>query len=140
MPGTKFIQHPTQAHATHIVAFCTRSTLGQLTGPERLAFCLDSDLAPLPQTTALRGYIDAATDLILSTEVPNPTMPAGDKDEQLGQKANSLGRLLPGLIIESTADGLKISGLLPNDARSASIPGVKMDDQGFLVSRQLTPT
>ena len=140
VPGTKFIDHAPEAHATHIVAFCTRSTLGQLTGQERLAFCLDSDLAPLPQTTALRGYIDAATDLILSTEVPNPTMPAGDKDEQLGQKANSLGRLLPGLIIESTADGLKISGLLPNDARSASIPGVKMDDQGFLVSRQLTPT
>ena len=132
VPGTKFIDHGPEAHPAHIVAFCTRSTLGKLTGQERLAFCLDSDPSPLPQTTALRGYIDAATDIILSTEVPNPLMPAGDKDEQLGQKAGSLGRLLPGLAIESTADGVRISGLLPADDRSASIPGVKMDEQGFL--------
>ena len=139
VPGTKFIDHAPEAHASHIVAFCTRSTLSKLTGQERLAFCLDSDLSPLPQTSALRGYIDAATGLILSTEVPNPPMPANDKDEQLGQKAGSLGRLLPGLVIESTADGVRISGLLPGDERSADIPEVKMDAQGFLVSRQLTP-
>ena len=132
VPGTKFIDHGPEAHPAHIVAFCTRSTLGKLTGQERLAFCLDSDPSPLPQTTALRGYIDAATDIILSTEVPNPLMPAGDKDEQLGQKAGSLGRLLPGLAIESTADGVRISGLLPGDERNASLPGVKMDEQGFL--------
>ena len=133
VPGTKFIDHGPEAHPTHIVAFCTRSTLGKLTGQERLVFCIDSDLSPLPQTTALRGYFDTGTEIILSTEVPNPPMPANDKDEQLGQKAGSLGRLLPGLKIESTPEGVRISGLLPKDERSVSLPGVKMDEQGFLV-------
>ena len=133
VPGTKFIDHGPEAHPAHIVAFCTRSTLSKLTGQERLVFCLDSDLSPLPQTTALRGYFDAGTEIILSTEVPNPPMPANDKDEQLGQKAGSLGRLLPGLKIESTPEGVRISGLLPRDERRVSIPGVKMDEQGFLV-------
>ena len=81
---------------------------------------------------ALRGYFDAVTEVILSTEVPNPPMPANDKDDQLGRKAGSLGRLLPGLKIESPPEGVCISGLLPKDDRSISIPGVKMDEQGFL--------
>ena len=136
IPGTKFIDHAPEAHATHIVAFCTRHTLGKLTGQERLAFCLDSDLSPLPQTIALRGYIDAATEIILSTEVPNPPMPPGYEDDQYGQRAGTLGRLLPGLIVESTAEGVRISGLLPDDDRSASIPCVKMDEQGFLIPRE----
>ena len=132
MPGTKFIDHGPEAHPTHIVAFCTRGTLGRLTGQERLAFCLDSDLSPLPQTTALRGYVDAGTGILISSEVPNPPMPPNDKDEQLGRKAGSLGRLLPGLALESNAEGVRISGLLPNDDRSISLPTVKMDEQGFL--------
>jgi acyl-[acyl-carrier-protein]-phospholipid O-acyltransferase/long-chain-fatty-acid--[acyl-carrier-protein] ligase len=147
VPGTKFIDHATEAHATHIVAFCTRSTLDQLTGHERLAFCLDSDLSPIPPTGArallpaptapqspiLRGYLDPSTGILLSTEVPDPPMPAGDEDEQHGKKTGSLGRLLPGLVIESTAEGVIIGGLLPEDERTASIAGVKMDEQGFLV-------
>ncbi|MBN8422279.1 MAG: hypothetical protein J0L73_25415 [Verrucomicrobia bacterium] len=151
----------------HAAALSPRNSLG----PERLAFCLDSDLSPLPPTVLrallpagsqqapsplpadptgarallpasahshsespiLRGYIDAATGILLTTEVPNPPLPAADKDQQLGQKAGSLGRLLPGLTIESTPEGLLIIALLPDDPRTASIPGAKMDEQGFLV-------
>ena len=158
IPGTKFIDHPTEAHATHIVAFGTRSTLSQLTGQERLAFCLDSSPANLPinlplppthtppppsgspsqplpsaTTTILRGYIDPATGILLSTEVPNPPLPKADKDQQLGQKPGTLGRLLPGLTLESTPAGLTISALLPDSPLTATIPGAQMDEQGFLV-------
>ena len=59
-------------------------------------------------------------------------MPSGDKDQQLGHKAGSLGRLLPGLIIECTAEGALITALLPDDGRSISLPAAKMDEQGFL--------
>ncbi|MCF7789807.1 MAG: MFS transporter [Prosthecobacter sp.] len=147
LPGTKFIDHATQSHATHIVAFCTRNTLSKLTGHERLAFCLDSSPAnlpppltpppplqdPAPTATPLRGYIDAETGILLTTEVPNPPMPSGDKDQQLGQKPHTLGRLLPGLAIASTPEGLLISALLPDSLLTATIPGAKMDEQGFLV-------
>lgn len=133
VPGTKFIDHATEAHATHIVAFCTRNTLDKLTGHERLVFCLDSDLTPLPSTPALRGYIDPATGILLSAEVPDPPLPAGEDEGQHGRKIGSLGRLLPGLAIESTAEGVVISGLLPAPSLTATIPGAKMNEQGFLV-------
>ncbi len=87
------------------------------------------------RTTPLRGCIDADTGILLTTEVPNPPLPHADKDQQLGQKAGSLGRLLPGLTIESTPEGLTITALLPDSPLSATIPGAKMDEQGFLVAK-----
>ncbi|MCB1277225.1 MFS transporter [Prosthecobacter sp.] len=133
IPGSKYVECPSEAHATHLIAFGTRATLSKLTGHERLAFCLDSDITSTSPAPALRGYIDAETGILVSVEVPDPPMPANDKDEQFGRKPNSIGRLLPGLRIESTADGVCISGLMPDDERTVSIAGVKLDDQGFLV-------
>lgn len=133
IPGAKYVDHADQAHASHIIAFGTRSSLSKLTGLERLSFCLDSDLAPLSsETPALRGYIDAATGILVSTEVPDPPLPANEQGGQLGRKTGSLGRLLPGLNLESTATGVRISGLLPDDNRVVEITGVKYDEQGFL--------
>ncbi|WP_395741318.1 MFS transporter [Prosthecobacter sp.] len=173
IPGTKFIDHPTEAHATHIVAFCSRNTLNQLTGQERLSFCFDTSPSPLPAnpplpptltpppslpatapsppqptvdgspSTAnsspptgplpLRGYLDPSTGILLTTEVPNPPLPKGDKDQQLGQAPHTLGRLLPGLTIASTPEGVTITSLLPDSPLTATIPGAKMDEQGFLM-------
>ncbi len=134
IPGSKYVECPSEAHATHLIAFGTCATLSKLTGHERLAFCLDSDLAPLPAAPALRGYMDAETGILVSAEVPDPHMPADEEGGQLGRKPSSLGRLLPGLNIESTPDGVRISGLIPDDDRTVSIFGVKLDDQGFLVN------
>lgn len=140
IPGSKYVDCPTEAHATHIIAFGTRASLSKLTGHERLAFCLDRDLTPLPAaTTALRGYIDATTGILLSTEVPDPALPEAERGNQLGQKTASLGRLLPGLSLATTADGVQISGLLPGDATVVTINGVKLDEQGFLLMAAITP-
>ncbi len=134
IPGSKYVDCPTEAHATHLIAFGTRSSLAKLTGHERLAFCLDNDLSPLPPApNILRGYLDASTGILISTEVPDPELPAAEQGNQLGQKGNSLGRLLPGLHLESTPAGVSISGLLPGDASAVAIAGVKLDEQGFLV-------
>lgn len=134
IPGSKYIGDMSEANAAHVVAFGTRSSLSKLTGQERLAFCLDSDLSPLPSTTAMRGYIDSDSGILISSEVPDPEMPEDEKGGQLGQKSGSLGRLLPGLIIESTPEGVRISGLMPNDSQSVFIAGFKLDEQGFLVN------
>lgn len=133
IPGSKFIDHASEAHATHIIAFGTRHSLSKLTGHERLAFCLDSDLTPPPSTTALCGYIDPTTGILVSTEVPDPPMPANEQGGQFGRKAGSLGRLLPGLKLDSTADGVRISGLLPGSDIAVEIDGGQCDEQGFLI-------
>ncbi|MFO1485669.1 MAG: MFS transporter [Verrucomicrobiaceae bacterium] len=133
IPGSKFIDHADEAHATHIVAFSTRHNLSKLTGHERLAFCLDSDTAPLPSDTkALHGYIDAGTEFLVSTEVPDPPLPSNEQGGQLGRKANSLGRLLTGLFVEAGESGLRIRGLSPDNDSVVTLPGAKLDEQGFL--------
>ncbi len=134
IPGTKYIDHADEAHATHIVAFGSRASLSKLTGHERLAFCLDSDLTPASTSPALRGHIDPATELLVSVEVPDPTMPDNDKDAQLGIKPGTLGRLLPGFQIEVAEEGVRITGLLPKDDRVIVLAGVKLDADGFLVA------
>lgn len=134
IPGAKYVDQADQAHASHIITFGTRDSLSKLTGLERLAFCLDSDLDPLSsETPALRGYIDPATEILVSAEVPDPVMPANEQGGQLGRKHGSLGRLLPGLNLEPTATGVRVSGLLPDDNRVVEITGVKHDEQGFLI-------
>ncbi len=140
IPGTQYIDRAEDAHAHHIIAFGTRASLAKLTGHERLTFCFDSDLAPLPATHVLRGYLDAETGILISTEVPDPPLPANEQGGQLGQKTGSPGRLLPGLTLESTAEGVRLSGLLPNAPRVVEISGATLDEQGFLVIRELTLT
>lgn len=142
IPGTKYVDRADEAHATHLVAFGTRASLSKLTGQERLVFCVDSEMGPLPSSSAttFRGYVDAATEILLSIEVPDPPLPTHDKGAQIGRKENSLGRLLPGFVVEATADGIRISGLLPNDERSVTLPGVKLDHEGFLVVGPPQPT
>ena len=55
----------------------------------------------------LRGYFDGASGLLISSEVPNP--PAADEsDPQWGIRAGTLGRLLPGLALESLPAGLAL--------------------------------
>jgi hypothetical protein len=67
-------------------------------------------------------------------------MPEAEKEAQHGRKAGSLGRLLPGLKLESTATGVLISGLLPESDKVAEIAGVKHDEHGFLVPRSVIPS
>lgn len=136
IPGSKFITRLDDAPTSHIVVFGTRQSLSQLTGHERLAFCLESDLAATPQdTTALHGYIDPITRILISIEVPDPIMPANEQGGQLGRKAGTLGRLMPGLILETTEHGVRIRGLTPDDGRRIDLDGVNCDEQGFLHRR-----
>lgn len=136
IPGSKFIQHPDEAHASHIVAFGTRQSLSRLTGHERLVFCLDSDLATPPQDTrALHGHIDSITDILISLEVPDPAMPANEQGGQIGRKADSLGRLMPGLVLETIDHGVRVRGLMPEDELTVDLVGVDCDEQGFLQRR-----
>jgi len=137
MPGAKFEVQANEADMPHVVAFGTRDSLSRLTGRERMVFCLESGLDPLPSThtQVFRGHVDADTELLLSTEVPDPPMPENEQGGQLGKKAGSLGRLLPGFKIESNAGDLVLGGLLPKEDSTITIPGVKLDGDGFLVPR-----
>jgi acyl-[acyl-carrier-protein]-phospholipid O-acyltransferase/long-chain-fatty-acid--[acyl-carrier-protein] ligase len=133
IPGSKFVTRADQAHASHIVAFGTRNKLPQLSGQERLVFCLDSDIAPLPsESKGLRGYIDSATEVLVAVEVPDPVPAKGDEEPQHGRKPGSLGRLLPGFTIDHLPDGLQISGLLPKNDRQVLLKAFHLDEHGFI--------
>lgn len=135
MPDSQWISDPSKTQAEHIVVFTTRSNLHRLGGNERLVFCIDSDPSPLPSgANLLRGYIDPTTTILLSAEVPDPPMPENEPGGQLGRKAGSLGRLLPGFTVQSDADSISISGLMPRNDAVLRLPGVQLDEQGFLVS------
>ncbi|MEZ5383925.1 MAG: MFS transporter [Prosthecobacter sp.] len=135
LPDARVVRDAGQTRAERLVVFTPRTSLDRLRGGERLVFCIDSDPAPLPSGTgALRGYLDASTSLLLSVEVPDPPMPANEAGGQLGRKAGSLGRLLPGFAVQSEpGGGLRLSGLMPRSQATLPLPGLQLDPQGFLV-------
>lgn len=108
LPGTKIIESMALAAGAPVVAFGSLSSRARAAEGERLFFCFDADAAAItawhdPQV--LRGYFDAASGLLISSEFPDP--PAAEGEEgQHGRRAGSLGRLLPGLALESLPDGL----------------------------------
>lgn len=120
LPGTKIIETMVEAAGAPVVVFGSLASVSQAGQGERLFFCFDADAAQIAALTApkvLRGYFDGASGLLISSEVPNP--PAAEGEEcQHGTRAGTLGRLLPGLALESLPAGLS------------------MDDDGFVV---LTP-
>ncbi len=110
LPGTKIIDTMVEAGGAPVVAFGSLASLSQAGHGERLFFCFDADAAQITALQApkvLRGYLDGASGLLISSEVPNP--PAAEGEEpQLGVRAGTLGRLLPGLAIESLPAGLAL--------------------------------
>jgi acyl-[acyl-carrier-protein]-phospholipid O-acyltransferase/long-chain-fatty-acid--[acyl-carrier-protein] ligase len=119
LPGTKIIETMAQAAGAPVVAFGSLTTRMRAGEGERLFFCFDADAAALMawhDPRVLRGYLHAASGLLTSSEFPDP--PAADGEEgQHGHRAGSLGRLLPGLALES----------LPED--------LVVDDDGFVSMR-----
>lgn len=109
-PGTKIIGSMVEAGGAPVVAFGSLASLSLAGHGERLFFCFDADAAQIAALTApkvLRGYFDGASGLLISSEVPNP--PAADESEpQWGIRAGTLGRLLPGLALESLPAGLSL--------------------------------
>lgn len=110
LPGTKIIETMVEAGGGPVVAFGSLAKLSQSQQGERLFFCLDADaaqIAALQAPQVLRGYFDAASGVLISAEVPNP--PAAEGEEcQHGTRAGTLGRLLPGLALESLPAGLSV--------------------------------
>lgn len=101
----------------------------------KLALCWqDGPPVELPQlaTPVLRGWWHDASGLLLSTEFPNPAMPAGDEEIQQGTCAGSLGRLLPGIAYHQEAAGLRLSGLTPHSEDSVWLEHGLLDDAGFV--------
>lgn len=117
LPGTKIIETMVEAAGAPVVVFGSLASVSQAGQGERLFFCFDADAAQIAALTApkvLRGYFDGASGLLISSEVPNP--PAAEGEEgQHGTRDGTLGRLLPGLSLES----------LP--------PGLSVDDDGFVM-------
>jgi len=132
-PGTKHVHESADIPPDHIVAFGCRTRLSSLSGRERLVFCLDGDLTPVSAIhSVLRGHLDVVTGLLVSVEVPDPPMPQNEQGGQLGRKEGTLGRLLPGLCVRSSAEGITISGLVPDASIAIHLPGVRLDEDGFL--------
>lgn len=110
LPGTKIIEAMVEAGGGPVVAFGSLASLSKRQQGERLFFCFDADAAQIVALQApkvLRGYFDAASGVLISSEVPNP--PAAEGEEcQHGTRAGTLGRLLPGLALESLPAGLAV--------------------------------
>jgi acyl-[acyl-carrier-protein]-phospholipid O-acyltransferase/long-chain-fatty-acid--[acyl-carrier-protein] ligase len=82
---------------------------------------------------ACPALYDEATGVVLTLSVPDPPMPERDRDHQLGRKPGTLGHVLPGLAVQVQEGGLRFSRLLPHSDASIQLPGVTLDDEGFVV-------
>jgi acyl-[acyl-carrier-protein]-phospholipid O-acyltransferase/long-chain-fatty-acid--[acyl-carrier-protein] ligase len=100
----------------------------------RIGLCWDTLEAQMPEglPRLARGLLDAATGALIATSVPDPIMPAPERDNQHGTKEATLGRLLPGLTIIEYTGGIKIRGMLPGESDAIQLPGVVLDSEGFL--------
>jgi acyl-[acyl-carrier-protein]-phospholipid O-acyltransferase/long-chain-fatty-acid--[acyl-carrier-protein] ligase len=84
---------------------------------------------------AYLALFDAESGVMLTLSVPDPELPEKDRGEQLGRKPGALGHVLPGLAVHVQTDGLRFSSLLPHSESHAEIPGVALDDDGFVIPR-----
>ncbi len=125
-----------------VVAIGTASQLGQLGAwsewarAGRLALCWQGEApAELPAlgTPVLRGWLHEPSGALLSTEFPDPPMPATEEGQQLGIRSGSLGRLLPGLAFHQDPAALTLSGIAPGDERSIVLPHGLLDAMGFVM-------
>ncbi|MBE7496645.1 MAG: 1-acyl-sn-glycerol-3-phosphate acyltransferase [Verrucomicrobiaceae bacterium] len=109
LPGTKIITRHAEAAGAPVAAFTTPATLAGLRGDERVVFCwhgMAEATLELP-APALRGVLEGATGLLLSTELPAPPA-AGGEEPQQGRKPGTLGRLLPGMRVDALPAGLRV--------------------------------
>lgn len=91
----------------------------------------------LPELAALDGvlpgWMDEASGVLLAQNVPDPVMPPTEAGNQLGQRAGSAGRLLPGLTCESDDSGITIGGLAKGEEQKIQLDGWTLDAMGFVV-------
>ncbi len=80
-----------------------------------------------------RGLIHVPTGALIATCVPNPQMPDDERGLQLGIIPNTYGRLLPGYAVKTVAEGLEISLITPKNPGPIVLPGIVMDERGFLM-------
>lgn len=83
--------------------------------------------------TIYRGLLHEATGALLATCVPDPEMPENEKGFQLGIQALTYGRLLPGYAATLQATGIEIRMLTPKNEGPIVLPGITMDERGFLM-------
>jgi acyl-[acyl-carrier-protein]-phospholipid O-acyltransferase/long-chain-fatty-acid--[acyl-carrier-protein] ligase len=82
---------------------------------------------------ACPALYDEASGVLLTLSVPDPALPEKERGHQLGRKPGTLGHVLPGLAVHVQEGGLLFSRLLPETDASIQLPGVTLDDEGFVV-------
>jgi hypothetical protein len=97
--------------------------------------CAVEKSSPLPElegeATGVMLY-DAASGALLTVSVPNPEMPVGEEGLQTGLEPGSGGHLLPCMSAVTIESGLVLGGLIPGTDSTVTLPGAKLDDEGFV--------
>ena len=93
----------------------------------------DAQVPVSEDVTIYRGLLHQETGALIATCVPDPEMPEDERGLQLGIIPNTYGRLLPGYAVKTGPDGLEISMLTPKNPGPVVLPGIKMDERGFLM-------
>lgn len=93
----------------------------------------DATMPVSEDVTFYRGLTHPETGAIISTCVPDPEMPDGERGLQLGIIPNTYGRLLPGYAVKNTPAGAELTLITPKNPGSITLPGIVMDERGFLV-------
>lgn len=102
-----------------------------------LLWVSETELSGTPPDQLI-GWIDAASGVLVSQNIPDPLMPPEETGNQLGQRTSSLGRLLPGLSCQVGVDHLTIGRLAQGIDSTIELEGWTLDSHGFIVRTERT--
>ena len=92
----------------------------------RFVMCWDAaEATAIDMPEVYRGLLESGSGALIAASVPDPIMPAGEEGNQVGQRAGSLGHLLPGAMDQVTLQAFLTANALSLTVDHFLVPSIQ---------------